>query len=173
MEEVGEVCTKVSFAPFNAAAAIDFSQQLSNKFTQRHFGCATKEFRRNKLVAWPFQAEGDQRFVKLLHIARAQRRKLALHENQRQATDRPALARFATRSSQQELEKLALVAEVGQELACEPQNAISILKISPDGGSYLWRNGASALPIIQIRTCSSRYSISRGFTLVLDSSEIG
>src|SRR5215471_11309234 len=119
MEEIGEFYTKVPFAPFNAAAAIHFSQQLRNEFSQRHFGCAAKDFRCNKLVAWFFQAKGDQYFVKLRQIARAKRRKLALHQNQRQATDGPALVSFATRGSQQELEKSGVVSEVDQKLPCE------------------------------------------------------
>jgi len=170
MEEIGEFYSKARFAA-RAPATIDFSQQLSNEFSQRYFGRAAKEFRCNQLIAWSFQAEDDQHFVKLRQIARAKRRKLALHQSQRQTTDRPAFARFATGSSQQELEKSTSIAGVDQELPSEPRNSISIFKIPLDGGLYFCRNGASALPTIQFRTCSSRYSISRGFTLVLVSSE--
>src|SRR5215471_16807896 len=156
MEEIGKFYRKVCFARFRAPAATDFSQQLSNEFSQRYFGCAAKEFRCNKLIAWSFQAEDDQHFVKLRQIARAKRRKLALHQSQRQTTDRPAFARFATRGSQQELEKPAVISGVNKELFYEPQNGISILKIPLDDGFYFCRNGASALPTIQFRTCSSR-----------------
>ena len=154
MEEIGKFYRKVCFARFRAPAATDFSQQLSNEFSQRYFGRAAKEFRCNQLIAWSFQAEDDQHFVKLRQIARAKRRKLALHQSQRQTTDRPAFARFATRGSQQELEKSGVVSEVDQKLPCELQNCISIFKIPLDGGLYFCRNGASALAKIQFRTCS-------------------
>ncbi|HKR95689.1 MAG TPA: hypothetical protein VJW55_10025, partial [Candidatus Angelobacter sp.] len=110
----GQAC----FAPFRAPAAIDFSQQLSNEFSHRHFDRAAKKFRCGNLIPWFFQAKTGHHPAKLRQITRAERQKLALHENQRQATDAPAFARLATRGSQQELEKPAVVAGVDQELAC-------------------------------------------------------
>ena len=156
MEDIGEFYGKACFAPSRAPAAIDFSQQASNKFNQRHFGCVAKEFRRDKLIPWFFQAKTGQHSAKLRQITRAEREKLALHENQRQPTDGPVFAGYAARGSQQELEKLAIIVGVDQKTACEPQNGISILKIPPDGGSYFCRNGASVLRTIQFPKCSSR-----------------
>src|SRR5215471_9799704 len=156
MEEIGEFYGKACFAPFRAPAAIDFSQQLSNEFSQRYFGRAANEFPCDQLIARFFQPETDQRFIKLQQITRAERRKLALHENQRQATDRPAFACFTTRGSQQELEKPAVIAGMNKELSYEPRDGIWIFKIWLDNRLYFCRNGASALPTIQFRTCSSR-----------------
>src|SRR5262245_23970049 len=98
--------------------------------------------------------------------------KLALEEKQRQAADRPTFACFATGRSQQELKKSTSIAGGGQELPSELQNSISIFKIPLDGGFYLRGERASPLSTIQFRTCSSRYCVNRGFTLVLASPEL-
>src|SRR5215831_9856995 len=129
MEEIGEFCRKASLARFRPSAAIDFSHQLRNEFSRRHFDRAAKKLRCDQLIPWFFQAKTGHHFAELRQIRRAERQKLALHENQRQATGRPAFARFATRSSQQELKKPAIVTGVDKELACEPQNGVSICKV--------------------------------------------
>src|SRR5690242_4920430 len=101
---------------------MEFSQELRNKFAERHrhlLGPAN-EFRCNRIIPGPFQAETGKDLVELRQVAWAERQKPALHQSQGEATQGPAFARFATGSSQKELGKCVIIPALGKEFFREP-----------------------------------------------------